>query len=314
MDARSLWHKDQDWSEITTQHLEHEKDDILLTSVFSLISIGTERLVCKGKVPPHLYDPMKVPFMKGDFALPIKYGYSLIGQAGDLFYHVMHPHQDIVSVPPHSLTLIPPAIPPVRATLISNLETVCTAYWDADPKKEEQILIVGFGLIGGLIAGWLHLKGFDHISIVETDPYRRMYAEKLGFSVLETDDDKGMLFQVAFHCTATGPGMQTCINRMDHEGRIIELSWYGDHPVTLNLGSNFHYKRLSIQSSQVSSIPGKLRGSQTFQSRKEEVLNMLADPYWDGYLDKVIDFERAPEWFGYIRAGSMQALSLIIKY
>ncbi|MEP7320989.1 MAG: zinc-binding alcohol dehydrogenase [Saprospiraceae bacterium] len=314
MDARSLWHKDQDWSEIRTRHLELEKNHIILKSLYSLISIGTERLVCKGKIPPNLYDPMKVPFMQGDFALPIKYGYSLIGQVGDHFYHVMHPHQDIVSVPKHSLTLIPQSIPPVRATLISNLETACTAYWDADPKKEENILIVGFGLIGGLIAGWLRLKGFDHISIVETDPYRRMCAERLGFSTSEADDDKRRLFQLAFHCTANGAGLQTCIDRMDHEGRIIEMSWYGDLPVTLNLGSNFHYKRLSIQSSQVSSIPAKLQDSQTFQSRKEEVLKMLVDPYWDGYLDKIIDFERAPEWFGYIRAGAVQALSLIIKY
>jgi threonine dehydrogenase-like Zn-dependent dehydrogenase len=314
MVAKSLWHSDPYHSEIKSQAIDTLPGQVLIHAQYSLISIGTERLISLGKVPPRLQSSMKVPYMAGDFNLPLKYGYSLVGNSdqGDL-YHVMHPHQDICAVSPEHLHRLPQSIPALRATLFSNLETACNAFWDGDPSENESVLIVGFGLIGGLIAGWLKLKGIEKVFIMEKDAYRLQYARQLGFQVLQEHEQKRN-FQLAYHCTATSEGLQYCIDHMDVEGRIIEMSWYGDMPVSLLLGTEFHYKRLSIKSSQVSSIPLKLLGSETYASRKAAVLEMLEHPFWDRYLDKIIPLEETPSWFDAIREGKIKILSLIIKY
>lgn len=314
MIAKSLWHLDPTHSEIQSQALDILPGQVLIQSQYSLISIGTERLVSLGKVPSILKSPMRVPYMDGDFSLPIKYGYALVGStAQGVCCHVMHPHQDLCAVDSEQLHVLPESIPPLRATLFSNLETACNAFWDGDPSKNESVLIVGFGLIGGLIAGWLKIKGVEKVFILERDAYRKNYAQRMGFQIIHDQDMKGK-FQLAYHCTATSEGLQFCIDNMDDEGRIIEMSWYGDLPVTMHLGAEFHYKRLSIKSSQVSSIPLKLASSQTFASRRAAVMEMLEYPFWDQYLDKVISIEESPACFDSIRKGNVNALSIIIKY
>src|SRR4029453_9588794 len=43
-----------------------------------------------------------------------------------------------------------------------------------------------------------------------------------------------------------------------HEGTVLVASWYGTKPVTLHLGQEFHRRRLTLRSTQVSSIPARL--------------------------------------------------------
>ena len=43
--------------------------------------------------------------------------------------------------------------------------------------------------------------------------------------------------------------------KLNLDGKLIEASWYGNKIGKLNLGNDFHSKRLKIISSQVSNIP-----------------------------------------------------------
>ncbi len=312
--VRSLWHLDAHRSEIRASFLNVTSDKISLKSLFSLISLGTERIVSTGKVPVSLYQEMRVPYMQGDFGFPVLYGYSLIAITEDgEVCHTMHPHQDHIVVDPYDLTLLPYDIPYKRGTLISNLETACNAYWDAKPKKKDRILIVGFGLIGALTAGWLALHGYQNIKILELNPMRKALAQKLGFALIDSED-LSQEFTLAFHSSGSGNGLQSCIHRMELEGRIIDLSWYGDQSINLHLGHLFHYNRLTIRSSQVSHIPAYLRNKQSPWSRKQLVIEILKDNFWDLYLDHEIPFNQTVDYFDHIRAGEISSLSTIIKY
>ena len=65
----------------------------LVQAAFSGVSAGTERLVGLGLVPESCAAPMSCRYMAGDFRLPIKYGYDLVGTgvAGALELR-SHPH------------------------------------------------------------------------------------------------------------------------------------------------------------------------------------------------------------------------------
>jgi len=312
--AKSLWHINAVQSVIQEERLSPREGYIQLQSIFSLISPGTEKTVALGLVPPALHKIMQVPYMEGSFEFPVKYGYSVVARSGEgKHYHLMHPHQNVLSVDPDSITEIPMDLPLWKAGLISNLETALTAYWDGDPKPQEKILLVGFGWIGSLIAGVLKLNGCGDIWVVEPISTRAALARQYGFRIMDKDTTK-QEFDIAFHCSATAEGLQTCVDHMNWEGRIVEVSWYGTRKVNINLGEIFHYKRLTIQSSQVSRIPKKMEANWNVKTRKSEVLRLLSHPWWDQLEIPVVPFDEAPVIFDQLRKNHPGSLTYLLKY
>src|SRR5436309_2993652 len=57
--------------------------EVLVRTVASGISRGTETLVFEGRVPTSQYDLMRAPFQDGDFPAPVKYGYLSVGVVED---------------------------------------------------------------------------------------------------------------------------------------------------------------------------------------------------------------------------------------
>ena len=313
--AKSLWHINSHHSAILEDPLKPVPGHIELKAVYSLISPGTERTVALGQVPRSLYEVMQVPYMEGGFDFPVKYGYSVVARSREgKNYHLMHPHQDVIIVDPGSLTELPANLPLWKAGLISNLETALTAYWDGEPDNRDKILLVGFGWIGSLIAGVLMLKGCQNLWVTESLPARSDLARRFGLQVINSIDASAQEFDLAFHSSSTVEGLQTCIDSLKPEGRVIEVSWYGNRASTLNLGGNFHYKRLTIQSSQVSMIPRKMQANWNIKKRKLEVLRLLEDSWWDQYEIPVVPFEDSPGIFDNLRNNKPVGLTCLLKY
>jgi len=81
-------------------------DEILVRSLYSGISRGTERLVMSGNVAQSEYDRMRCPMQAGDFPFPVKYGYCAVGRVDEgapelkgRTIFVLHPHQDFFIAP-----------------------------------------------------------------------------------------------------------------------------------------------------------------------------------------------------------------------
>ena len=53
--------------------------EVLVRTLVSGISRGTESLVHRGAVPAEVADVMRAPFQVGDFPWPVKYGYLSVG-------------------------------------------------------------------------------------------------------------------------------------------------------------------------------------------------------------------------------------------
>jgi threonine dehydrogenase-like Zn-dependent dehydrogenase len=141
--------------------------------------------------------------------------------------------------------------------------------------------------------------------------WRKNRAKEMNWKLVDEIDN----FDIIYHTTATEEGLQYGIDHLKEEGKLIELSWYGNKSVKINLGKEFHYKRLSIISSQVSVIPKMMRENHSYSSRKELAFKYLEDKSYDDLISHIIPFEETPSFFDKLRKGNLEnGLIWIIKY
>ncbi len=312
----ALWHLDAQRSVL--QSAKSGSDEgLTVRSLYSLISTGTERLVATGQVPEALVHSMAVPFMEGAFSFPVKYGYSLVGRVEEpkhaldqQLVHVLFPHQDLCRVPETALTLIPTHIPPPRAVLASNLETALNAVWDSGVGVGDKVILIGFGNVGSLLARVLQGIPALELTVWDTDPWRQQLAQEMGFHLSEPQGP----YDLAFHTAGHEEALQTCIDQVGYEGRVVELSWYGSRSVNLQLGGNFHVERKQLISSQVSRIPTDRLHRWDYARRKAAVFRLLADPAYDQHITDWVPFPDLPAWFDQLRHRNLQGLMWGVRY
>jgi threonine dehydrogenase-like Zn-dependent dehydrogenase len=300
METKSFWHSSKNSSEIRIEIPFDNLDakSVFLKSSYSAISLGTEKLVATGNIPKELFDKMKVPYMAGNFDFPIKYGYSLVGQTtNNDWVHVMHPHQNQVVVNAESCYYLSEKTNPIVATQISNIETVVNAIWTSNVKKGDTVLVCGTGSIGILLAQTLKHHCKTDVYIQEINPLKKEKLIALGFQICNSKIE----YDICFNVSSSEIGLQYCIDHTVIEGKIIELSWYGKTPVSLNLGGNFHYKRLQIISSQVSEIPIGMREKFDFFTRKKLVEELINTIDYEPLISSIIPFETLPYFYRKVR-------------
>ena len=245
--AKQLWHTNEFNTELKDVPLLNT-GECTIKSMFSFISAGTESLVISRSIPLAAHDFMKVPFMEGSFNLPCTYGYSLVGTIvsaqpsypiNSLVY-LMHPHQDSIAVPAQSLTLIQ-SLPPKRATLIANMETALNACWDGQIQHGSKVLIAGYGIIGALVARVLKAEFNCNVSVAEINESRIDLLKQHGYDL---DVNSIATYDIVFNTAANEKALQCCIEKLNKNGTLIELSWYGNKSVQLDLGAHFHFNRI----------------------------------------------------------------------
>ena len=79
-DAHAFWLREPGVGEIRPAPLDEPgPGDVLVRTLRSGVSRGTETLVFRGGVPVSQYAAMRAPFQDGDFPGPVKYGYLSVG-------------------------------------------------------------------------------------------------------------------------------------------------------------------------------------------------------------------------------------------
>lgn len=297
----------------------NSKEYLLVKPSYSLVSLGTEKLVISNKIQLSTEERMRVPYMKGSFQDTFTYGYSLVGQVieGPSSFvgnnvHFLHPHQDLALVRVEDAFVIPSKVSLRASTLASNMETAVNAIWDSKITLGDNLLIVGYGIIGALVA--LVAKDFPEVSvkILEIDKERAQKAKSHGHDVVsKAPCDE---YDIVFNTSGKGVGLQVAIDSVREEGKVVELSWYGSKQVQVNFGDSFHYGRKKIISSQVSKIPSHKLKNWDFAKRKKMVFNLLSKYEADYLIDKEIAFEDAAEFFNELRNKATDNIGVIIKY
>src|SRR3954462_679399 len=154
--ARAFWLSSPGHGDIRDLTLpDPAAGEVVVRSLYSGVSRGTETLVFRGGVPESQFAAMRAPFQDGEFPAPVKYGYLNVGMVehgppallGRTVF-CLYPHQTRYVVPVASVTPLPDDVPPKRAVLAGTLETAVNALWDAAPLVGDRIAVVGAGMVG----------------------------------------------------------------------------------------------------------------------------------------------------------------------
>jgi threonine dehydrogenase-like Zn-dependent dehydrogenase len=288
--------------------------DVLVRTLHTGVSRGTETSVFSGRVPASESTRMRAPFQTGEFPGPVKYGYlnvgvveqgpaPLIGQR----VFTLFPHQSAFVVPSEAVVPIPHGVPARRAVLAGAVETAVNILWDAAPLVGDRVTVVGAGMIGCSVARLLRgIPGVD-VVLVDVDPSRREVAERLGvtFAVPENAPHNR---DIVINTSGSDAGLQLALETVVTEGDVIEASWYADRPATLMLGGDFHSRRLTIRSSQVGVVAARRRASRTTRDRLELALRFLDDPAFDALLTAESSWRDLPEVMARLADGSSSDL------
>ncbi|HEU5157891.1 MAG TPA: dehydrogenase [Streptosporangiaceae bacterium] len=319
--ARAFWCRPPGRGEIRPVDLPPPgAGEVLVRTLYSGISRGTEALVWRGGVPASQYEAMRAPFQEGDFPGPVKYGYLNVGLVeegppglrGQTVF-CLYPHQTRYVVPARAVTPVPAAVPPGRAVLAGTVETAVNAMWDAAPLLGDRIAVVGAGMVGCCVARLL--AGFPavRVQLVDTDPARAAVAAALGVDFATPDRAAGDC-DLVIHASATEAGLNRSLELLVPEGVVIELSWYGDRRVSLPLGEAFHSRRLVVRGSQVGTVAPARRGRRDHAHRLALAMDLLADPAFDALITGECRFDELPAVLPRLAGGELPALCHRVTY
>jgi NADPH:quinone reductase-like Zn-dependent oxidoreductase len=299
--AEALWYSGPGQAEIRQETLAPPAaGEVRVRALFGAVSRGTEALVLAGRVPPSEYERMRAPFMAGHFPFPVKYGYATVGLVeggtealrGRTVF-TLHPHQNFFNLPASAAVVLPENLPPQRAVLAANMETALNAVWDAAPGPADRIAIVGAGVVGSLVAYLCGQLPGAEVTLVDVNPARAELARALGVSFARLEAAKGDC-DLVVHASGNPAGLGTALALAGEEATVLEMSWYGDAPVTAPLGGAFHSRRLRLVSSQVGRIAPSHRPRWTHGRRLAAALALLADARLDALLAPTVVFQDLP--------------------
>src|ERR1700754_774620 len=319
--ARAFWLRAPGQGEIRSMTLPGPgPDEVLVRTLYSGVSRGTESLVFRGGVPESQYALMRAPFQEGEFPGPVKYGYLNVGvvEQGPPELHgrtvfCLYPHQTAYVVPAGAVTVVPDGVPPARAVLAGTVETAINALWDAPPLVGDRVAVVGAGMVGCCVARLLARFPGVEVTLVDVDASRAEVAAALGAGFARPDAAAGGC-DLVVHTSATSDGLQRSLDLLAPEGTVLELSWYGDAEVRLSLGGAFHEGRLRIQGSQVGTVSPARSARRTTADRLALALDLLRDPAFDVLVTGESRFDELPGVMERLAAGSLPALCHTITY
>lgn len=301
-EALALWAVAPGRAELREEDLaEPGAGEVLIETLVSGISRGSERLVLHGEVPPSQYEVMRAPFQGGSFPFPVKYGYASIGMVAKgprelrgRRVFCLHPHQDRYVVPASAVLPVPDAVPDRRAALAANLETALNGLWDAGPRIGDRIAVVGAGVVGALAAALAAGIPAAQVELIDIEPAKARIAAALGVDFALPGDARGDA-DLVIHASGSGDGLALALALAGFEATVLELSWYGSIPVHAPLGEGFHSRRLTLRASQVGTVATSRRARRTPPERLALALELLADARLDALLEPPIPFARLPQ-------------------
>jgi len=263
-------------------------DDVLVETICSAISAGTEMLVYQGRFPRDTEADAVISSLRGGFKYPIAYGYACVGvirETGkqvdkswhDKLVFAFQPHTSHFVSQPDSLFSIPQSLSPETACFLPNMETAVNLVQDAAPLFGERVLVLGQGVIGLLTTSLL--GEFPLETLVTADRYElRRNSSPITEPVLS--QSKGHLSldptasdfrqqaltllhqgaDLTFELSGRPETLNDALALTCFSGRIIIGSWYGEKHAEIDLGGAFHRSRIKLISSQVSTIAPELSG------------------------------------------------------
>jgi 2-desacetyl-2-hydroxyethyl bacteriochlorophyllide A dehydrogenase len=313
-------------------------DEVLVETICSSISAGTEMLVYRGQFP-HVIDSHDS--VSSNLQYPLAYGYACVGRITDTGKHVdkslqdklvfgFTPHASAFICNPSSLIFPPDSLLPETCSFLPNMETAVNLIQDAAPILGERVLVIGQGVVGLLAASLL--KEFPLETLVTADHFELRRKASLAIGVtdsfepvgLENDSDLSIntpqsayaqnKFDLTFELSGSPSALNDAIALTTFSGRIVIGSWYGEKKAQIDLGGVFHRSRIQLISSQVSTIAPALSGRWDKPRRFEvafEALNRIQPQKWITHRFPIEEAEKA---YRLLDENPQEAIQVLFTY
>ncbi len=268
-----------------------KENEVLVETICSAISAGTEMLVYRGQFP-RLADAHDN--VSSNLNYPLAYGYACVGKVietgktvdrewQDRLVFSFQPHSSHFVTTPASLITIPDGLSPETASFLPGMETAVNLVQDGAPILGERVLVLGQGTVGLLAASLLSEFPLENLVIADNYELRRNALNVEGqrskvknlvtrdlrlstFDPSRQDFHKQAKFilqdgaDLTFELSGSPSALNDAIALTTFSGRVVIGSWYGEKRAEADLGGAFHRSRIKLISSQVSTISPELSG------------------------------------------------------
>lgn len=166
-------------------------------------------------------------------------------------------YREITAVTPDSLTRVDPGVPAEAAISQAFSGTTLQAVRRSKLRIGDDVLIIGAGPMGALLAPWVRIAGAGRIIVADLHQRRRDIALELGAThvldpasvdvaeaVQDLTDGNGA--DIVFDAGNTAATFPLALELARPQGRVVVLSWH-TQPVTIDdITKDFYHKELDI--------------------------------------------------------------------
>jgi len=261
---------------------------LLVETQFSAVSHGTEMLLYRGQVPQDLSMDATLPQYQQQPHYPLRYGYASVGRVVGLGRgapeHLQgrrvfsfSPHATHCVADPSTVVPLPDDVESQDAVMLASMETAVSLVLDAHPSIGERVAVIGQGMVGTLTTALLDRYPLEHLTIVDRLSQRCRIAQELGAHTILSDATElaNGDYDLVIELSGEPQNLNHAIDACRFDGRVLVGSWYGTKRAPIDLGANFHRRRIKLISSQVSTIAPELSGRFDKTRRMSVAISML---------------------------------------
>ena len=340
--AKQLWFTKPFQVEIREQGLPSPvPDQALVRCLYSGISAGTEMLVYRGQIPDSMPLDANLPAL-GDGAIkyPLRYGYACVGRIEQVGSSADEAWvgRTVFSFQPHAshfvsdvseLIQVPDDVDPEAAVFLANMDTAVNLLQDAHPQLGDRVIVLGQGILGLLVGGILAEFPLAALYGVDRMSQRQAMGEKVGAIACFNPDSPSEMnvlknklhldqarsgADIVMELTGAPDALNLAVELCAYSGRIIVGSWYGSKNAKLKLGERFHRNRISIVSSQVSTISPELRGRWDKERRLSVAWDRIRRLNPQQFISHRLPLSKAADAYHLLDIVSEEALQIIFDY
>jgi threonine dehydrogenase-like Zn-dependent dehydrogenase len=331
--ARGLWFTKARHAELLEEPVRKPTGaEVTVRAMASLVSAGTEMLIYRGELPAE--DALGLDTCEGNFGFPVKYAYQVVGEVveagpdarfkpGQVIF-ARHPHQDYFTVRSDNwLTApVPEGLPADRASFVNLLEVALTCHLDVPIRFGDVVVVYGQGVVGSL-AAQLARRAAGRLIVVDPIAVRRKSALEWGADAAVAPEDGpaviaelsgGRGADITVEATGAPSALQAAIVATGQEGTVAVLSFFGTRKVPLLLSPEFHYRRLRMISTQVSSLGSGLQPRWSPERRNAVAFDLLRSSWLVTPISHELPFSRAAEAYEILDKTPQDAMGIVLKY
>ncbi|MCO6453189.1 MAG: zinc-binding alcohol dehydrogenase [Caldilineales bacterium] len=334
---QSLWFLAPGQVEIREESLPSPRPgQVLVRTLVSAISAGTEMLVYRGQTPGGMAADVSIAALSGSLDFPLKYGYACVGRVEDVaggsqagwdgrLVFAFNPHETRFWVDPADLLTLPADLDLEDAVFLPNMETAVNFLHDGCPLLGERVLVLGQGVVGLLTTALLARMPLALLATADGFPMRRHTSIDWGAhrsldptnpvtpaQLAQLAHPNG--FDLVYELSGNPAALDTAITQAGFGGRIVIGSWYGTKRSAIDLGSVFHRNRLSLISSQVSSIAPELRGRWDKERRFALALDTIQEIRPARLISHRFPFSQATQVYDLLDSQPQDVLQTLLVY